>query len=386
MDPLVLRVARRFLGQDEELAQQTDEEHTAVAPPGWEGPVKEMKKDRDIDNPWALAWYMKNKGDKPHKKEGTLVERVAARHLRALAEEAAKKRTPKIKMPDLHKVKETLDKIVFAVKVLVQRKDDKGNQREVERLMHEYTDEVRVMGDALRKSIPETAQKDRERAQELFDRINFFTRPVTARAMITGGMTPEELERDFPKAMIMWKELEQLLGGQQVLFTAAADTVVDRDTFARFEQHHLKLIKLAMPIRKLIEQYGKLSRGAGKGGEERLHALAQKVLDGCKAVQTYGDQVVQAAEKLAERAKKAKGLDPVRGHDLKMMLTHIDQAKADLNKFDGMYDRAVQEFKSLRDQGYTPMSHEVNQIWLAMEDVNTQVGLVASAAKRLTGE
>lgn len=43
------------------------EQQVAVAPPGWEGPVKEMKKDKDIDNPWALAWYMKNKGDTPHK-------------------------------------------------------------------------------------------------------------------------------------------------------------------------------------------------------------------------------------------------------------------------------------------------------------------------------
>jgi ribosomal protein L37AE/L43A len=36
----------------------------AVAPPGAEHAVKEMKKDPDIDNPFALAWYMKNKGDK----------------------------------------------------------------------------------------------------------------------------------------------------------------------------------------------------------------------------------------------------------------------------------------------------------------------------------
>ena len=33
-----------------------------VAPAGWEGTVKAMKKNKDVDNPWALAWYMKNKG------------------------------------------------------------------------------------------------------------------------------------------------------------------------------------------------------------------------------------------------------------------------------------------------------------------------------------
>ena len=39
------------------------------APKGWEGTVKAMKKHKDIDNPWALAHYMKNKGYKSHKKE-----------------------------------------------------------------------------------------------------------------------------------------------------------------------------------------------------------------------------------------------------------------------------------------------------------------------------
>lgn len=39
-----------------------------VAPPGWEGTVKGMKKYKDITNPWALAWSMKNKGMKSHKK------------------------------------------------------------------------------------------------------------------------------------------------------------------------------------------------------------------------------------------------------------------------------------------------------------------------------
>ena len=40
-----------------------------VAPPGWEGTVKAMKKHKEIDNPWALAWYMKKKGYKSRKKE-----------------------------------------------------------------------------------------------------------------------------------------------------------------------------------------------------------------------------------------------------------------------------------------------------------------------------
>jgi hypothetical protein len=44
------------------------------APKGWEGTVKAMKKHKEIDNPWALAHYMKNKGFKSHKKEEGVAE------------------------------------------------------------------------------------------------------------------------------------------------------------------------------------------------------------------------------------------------------------------------------------------------------------------------
>ena len=40
-----------------------------VSPPGFEGTVKAMKKHKEIDNPYALSWYMKNKGYKSHKKK-----------------------------------------------------------------------------------------------------------------------------------------------------------------------------------------------------------------------------------------------------------------------------------------------------------------------------
>jgi len=39
------------------------------APPGWEKTVKKMKKNKEIENPYALAWYMANKGDKPEEWE-----------------------------------------------------------------------------------------------------------------------------------------------------------------------------------------------------------------------------------------------------------------------------------------------------------------------------
>jgi hypothetical protein len=40
-----------------------------VAPPGWEGTVRKMKSHKEISNPYALAWHMKNKGMKSHKKK-----------------------------------------------------------------------------------------------------------------------------------------------------------------------------------------------------------------------------------------------------------------------------------------------------------------------------
>ena len=39
-----------------------------VAPPGYEDIVKGLKKEPTVDNPWAVAWSMKNKGIKPKKK------------------------------------------------------------------------------------------------------------------------------------------------------------------------------------------------------------------------------------------------------------------------------------------------------------------------------
>lgn len=41
---------------------------TEVAPEGWEKTVKAMKDEPGIDNPWALAWWMKGKGYQSHKK------------------------------------------------------------------------------------------------------------------------------------------------------------------------------------------------------------------------------------------------------------------------------------------------------------------------------
>jgi DNA-binding NtrC family response regulator len=38
-----------------------------VSPPGFSGTTKAMKKHKDISNPYALSWWMYNRGQKPHK-------------------------------------------------------------------------------------------------------------------------------------------------------------------------------------------------------------------------------------------------------------------------------------------------------------------------------
>tara|TARA_R100000008_G_C3587237_1_gene173452 strand:+ start:20 stop:4243 length:4224 start_codon:yes stop_codon:yes gene_type:complete len=67
--------AEREEGQEDLTPEQfrkddVNEEFKLVvekAPAGWEGTVKAMKKDKNIDNPWALSHWMKKKGHKSRK-------------------------------------------------------------------------------------------------------------------------------------------------------------------------------------------------------------------------------------------------------------------------------------------------------------------------------
>lgn len=54
---------KSFIEQAQELL---DKEVDEIAPPGWEGTVRHMKKHKEIDNPYAPAWSMKKKGFKSH--------------------------------------------------------------------------------------------------------------------------------------------------------------------------------------------------------------------------------------------------------------------------------------------------------------------------------
>ncbi len=54
---------------DRQDLEAMKEEVNEAAPEGWEKTVLAMKKHKEIDNPWALAHWMKKKGYQP-KKEG----------------------------------------------------------------------------------------------------------------------------------------------------------------------------------------------------------------------------------------------------------------------------------------------------------------------------
>lgn len=61
----------------DDISKKEESKKEAVSPPGWGKTVEKMKEKHsdEIDNPFALAWYMKNKGYQPHpNKKSTLVE------------------------------------------------------------------------------------------------------------------------------------------------------------------------------------------------------------------------------------------------------------------------------------------------------------------------
>lgn len=77
-DEILLKEYQEMLKDTEFLSKYPteldDSKIGEVSPPGWEGTIKAMKKHKDLKTPWALAWYMKNKGYKPHYKESVVAE------------------------------------------------------------------------------------------------------------------------------------------------------------------------------------------------------------------------------------------------------------------------------------------------------------------------
>lgn len=84
-------------GQKNKETEKVDE----VAPPGFEGTVKAMKKHKEIDNPFALAWSMKNKGYESHKKaDGSTKKEETELTLRGFRRALDEKLNPKKKTVD----------------------------------------------------------------------------------------------------------------------------------------------------------------------------------------------------------------------------------------------------------------------------------------------
>lgn len=62
-------------GKGKEQLNDADE-MSEVSPPGYEKIVKGIKKNKDVDNPWAVAWSMKDNGIKPKRESREIEEFV----------------------------------------------------------------------------------------------------------------------------------------------------------------------------------------------------------------------------------------------------------------------------------------------------------------------
>ena len=70
INDLLLERFGRPIGDSPSTVGVPDERNEAddikeVAPKGYEKIVKKLKRDKEVENPWAVAWSMKNKGIKP---------------------------------------------------------------------------------------------------------------------------------------------------------------------------------------------------------------------------------------------------------------------------------------------------------------------------------
>ena len=78
-------------------------EHEAKSPPGWGKTVEKMKEDHpEIDNPFALAWHMKNKGYTPHYAARSVLTPGVSTLLRLLRSKGPMKRKHILRTPDFH--------------------------------------------------------------------------------------------------------------------------------------------------------------------------------------------------------------------------------------------------------------------------------------------
>jgi len=196
MDKLSQRVLQRF-------AQESGSEHQAVAPPGWEKTVKDMKKHKEIDNPFALAWSMKNKGDTPHKKEASSFTSTYYTLVSALKT-----------LRDDHGMDPA--RICHQALGTLQMEDKKHNKT---------AKEIRTPGDAvgyfgklltmLKLDIDKLPEHEQTRAKELWtESFKGFSYATT----VPDEYVPQALEQVREHLT----ELERLLSGQMMMFARVA--------------------------------------------------------------------------------------------------------------------------------------------------------------------
>jgi hypothetical protein len=103
---------------------------TEVAPPGMEPLVKKLKKDPDVDNPFAIAWAQYNR---THKKEGRRV--VQAEAIEAIPEAphgALVRGSGKVEEIPVHAFKDDLQRKVSLRKMMVPDKGDGPRDQQAE--------------------------------------------------------------------------------------------------------------------------------------------------------------------------------------------------------------------------------------------------------------
>lgn len=126
---------------------KTEETVQEVSPPGWSGTVKAMKKHKNIDNPFALAWSMKKKGDKPHYKPEKKNEEVEIDEgLKDVAKKAFKSLTGGSDKDHLDRLKKDMyggSEVKYAAKTLVKHaKDPLGLKKEETETVEEGWDDM----------------------------------------------------------------------------------------------------------------------------------------------------------------------------------------------------------------------------------------------------
>jgi hypothetical protein len=85
-----------FLGPGSLHVPQTTPAVEGVAPPGWEKTIRKMKKSGDVDNPWALAWWMKKRGAHPTRKDEDETDASFSPALAAALAQVKRQRLPDI--------------------------------------------------------------------------------------------------------------------------------------------------------------------------------------------------------------------------------------------------------------------------------------------------